>query len=322
MLEEKATWRRGSPRTAVTPEQLEALLALAGIRATPLRCELLDGGLVNTNYRLDLPGRESLVLRFYDRDPAACAREAALLRLVQRTVPVPEVVHAERSGIEAFPPFLLSTFVDGVSLRSLKSTLSDDELGPPARAVGEVLAHIAAFRFPKPGSLGPALEVGPWFAERPDVIPKLIDGLMPRLNRTLAHRIQTFIGSYSGLLSAFDDEAKLVHADYGSANVLLRRKGDRWRVAAVLDWEFAFSGCRLWDIGNLLRYERDAQPRFEPHFSRGYRDGGGELPAEWRLLARASDLVSLCEMLTRDGVPPEAITEITELIEATLTRAP
>jgi aminoglycoside phosphotransferase (APT) family kinase protein len=304
----------------VTQAQLAEVLATARLSDSVKRIELLAGGLVNTNYRLDLAGGETLVLRLYDRDGSACAREAALLRLVSGTVPVPAVVHVEPDGIGAFPPLLLMTYIDGISLRTLKATLSDDELGPPARAVGQVLARIHAFRFPKPGSLGSALEIGPWFAEPPDIVPKLIEGLLPRLEAGLARRVGDFIASIAGRLSKFDAEARLVHSDYGSANVLLCRLSNRWEVAAVLDWEFAFSGCRLWDLGNLLRYERESRPRFEPHASRGYLEAGGELPDDWRLLARAFDLVSLCEMLTRDGIPPDMAEEIRGLVDRTMNR--
>ena len=318
MIEEKAAWRRRNPATPVTSSQMAEILAAAGLRESLRKFELLTGGLVNTNYRLDLTGGDTLVLRLYDRDGSVCAREAALLDLLRGRVPVPDVLHTEPRGFGPLPPLAVMTYIDGISLRALKSTLPDDELGPPARAVGQALANIHEFRFPKPGSLGPTLEVGPWFAEPPNVIPKLIEGLLPQLETGLARRVSDFIATMAGRLRTFDAEARLVHSDYGSANVLLRRVAGRWEVAAVLDWEFAFSGCRLWDLGNLLRYERESRPRFEPHASAGYIEAGGELPKDWRLLARSMDLVSLCEMLTRDAVPPEMAVELTQLIEGTL----
>lgn len=318
MLEEKAAWRRGSPATPVTPLQIAEVLAAAGIRESARNVELLAGGLVNSNYRLDLSGGEALVLRLYDRDDSACAREAALLKLVSGKVPVPAVVHTEPRGFGTLPPLMLLTYIDGISLRELKRTLADEDLGPPARVVGQVLARIHDVRFPRPGSLSSALAVGRWFVDPPNTIPKLIEGLLPRLESALARRVELFITALAPRLAAYDDEACLVHSDYGSANILLRQSAGRWEVAAVLDWEFAFSGCRFWDLGNLLRYERESRPRFEPHASDGYKEAGGKLPDDWRLLSRAMDLVSLCEMLTREGIPPEMSTELTELIEGTL----
>ena len=82
--------------------------------------------------------------------------------------------------------------------------------------------------------------------------------------------------------------------------------------------EFAFPGSIYYDIGNFLRYEREARPRFEPAFSRGLTDGGFELAAEWRTLARAADLTALCELLARPGVPDHVIAELRDLVSATV----
>ena len=43
MLEEKATWRRGSPATVVTPSQLAEVLAAAGLGSSVQRIELPVG---------------------------------------------------------------------------------------------------------------------------------------------------------------------------------------------------------------------------------------------------------------------------------------
>ncbi len=63
MREEKASWRRRSPATAVTAAQLGEILAVSGLHDSVRSAELLSGGLVNSNYRLDLAGGEALDLR-------------------------------------------------------------------------------------------------------------------------------------------------------------------------------------------------------------------------------------------------------------------
>jgi hypothetical protein len=88
--------------------------------------------------------------------------------------------------------------------------------------------------------------------------------------------------------------------------------------AAVLDWEFSFSGSTLWDIGNFLRYERKGRPLVEPFFSQGCIDAGMTLPDDWRRIARTADLCSLCELLTRESLPADVVVEIVELIRATV----
>jgi hypothetical protein len=56
----------------------------------------------------------------------------------------------------------------------------------------------------------------------------------------------------------------------------------------------------------------------EPHFSQGYASAGGKLPADWREVARALDLVALCESLTHDELPVATVTELVELIRASV----
>jgi fructokinase len=109
-----------------------------------------------------------------------------------------------------------------------------------------------------------------------------------------------------------------VHSDFGSRNILVREVAGQWTVASVIDWEFAFSGSPLLDLGNFLRYELRQQPLVEPHFSRGFIAGGGILPAEWRRLARVIDLTALCELLTREELPADVESELLDLVRATI----
>jgi fructokinase len=131
-------------------------------------------------------------------------------------------------------------------------------------------------------------------------------------------RLRDFIWRWSGALAPVAGESSLVHSDFGSPNLLLRQVERRWTVAGVLDWEFAFSGPPLCDVGHMMRYERRAAPRIEPHFSDAFRDHGGALPANWRELSRVLDLTALCEFLTRLQLPQEIVPEILELTLATI----
>jgi fructokinase len=113
-------------------------------------------------------------------------------------------------------------------------------------------------------------------------------------------------------------EPRLVHGDFNGGNLIVRPASGRWRVAAVLDWEFAVSSTPTTDLGNFLRYELAARPLLEPHFSEGYRRAGGELAGDWRQWARRIDLLAICESLTHDGLPDAAAAELVELARATL----
>ena len=141
--------------------------------------------------------------------------------------------------------------------------------------------------------------------------------LQPRMPALLRDRVRNMLWSHAPELALLWNEARLVHGDFGKRNLLVRCIAGRWRVAAVLDWEFAVSGSPLADVGHFLRYERTARPMAEPHFSTGYLHGGGTLPHDWRRLARLIDLTALCESLTHDQLPDPIAAELVELVRAT-----
>jgi aminoglycoside phosphotransferase (APT) family kinase protein len=323
--DDKAGWSRFRPCVELSLAQASRLLAPCALGHPVERIELLRGGLSNTNYRVHLQGTDrSVVLRLYGRDPGACRKEADLHRLAGPEVPVPEVLHVEPRGAEGLPPFAVLDHVDGILFRTLKAGRDPVAVGQASHAVGRCLARIGRHRFPRPGTIGPGLEVGPWLLDGPDVIPRLVDlclasaHLQRHVGPELAGLIHAFAWGWAARLSALDAESSLVHADFNSPNILVKPMNGRWEVAAILDWEFAFSGSPLWDAGNFLRYERRERPLREPWFSRGCEEGGMALPEDWRRLARAVDLTSLCEILTRDPLPPDVPPEIVELVKATL----
>jgi aminoglycoside phosphotransferase (APT) family kinase protein len=95
---------------------------------------------------------------------------------------------------------------------------------------------------------------------------------------------------------------QLVHSDYNGKNLLAVCRGGRWLISAVLDWEFAFSGSPLTDVGNMLRFRDRYPPGFTDGFLAGYQDAGGQLPPRWREISEALDLYALADFLTR---PPD-----------------
>jgi aminoglycoside phosphotransferase (APT) family kinase protein len=280
--------------------------------------EPLAGGLSNTLYRLrteDLP--DTFVLRVYTRDPAACRKEMDIHRLVRGTVPVPEIVYADPDGA---PPHALMRWVEGPTFRDVKHSRDADAVAECAQAIGETLAGIGAFRFPRPGAIGPGLEIGARYPAVADFVEECLRSpvTQERLAVDTRDRVRAYIHRWTPRLREFDSESTLVHSDYGSPNLVMRCEGGRWQVAAVLDWEYAFSGPALCDIGHMMRYERRESPRLEPHFSRGYLEAGGVLPDDWFELGRAMDLTALLEFLTRPGLPASITPEIVGLVEATV----
>src|SRR6266851_1889145 len=158
IAEEKANWQRAQSPQQLTVDQATQLIGACSLsresgplaRTSVARLELLSGGLMNTNYRVHFDDSErSVVLRFYVREPTACAREVALLRLVRTNVPVAEVLHAEPDGLQGFPPFAILECVDGILFRTLRCTKDQPAIAQAAFAIGKTLTSIASYKFPR-----------------------------------------------------------------------------------------------------------------------------------------------------------------------------
>jgi aminoglycoside phosphotransferase (APT) family kinase protein len=294
-------------------------------RSRVLECRPLANGLRNANLLLTLdPGAESLVLRIYQHDPSLCQKEMDLMRLVRRTVPVPEVIHASPRGSEELPPFALLQFVDGVRPLDLKRRGDREAFAQAAFSAGETLAAIGRFGFSKAGWLGPGPAVTAPLLEGPDPMPRFVDlclaapNLERRVPAELRDRIHNLTWQWAPRLASLDADPRLVHGDFSRRNLIARQVAGRWVVVAVLDWEFAIASSPLTDIANFLRYDLASHPLAEPHFSTGFTQAGGVLPQDWRRLGRVIGLTSTCESLTHDQLPEDIATELVELLRATV----
>jgi fructokinase len=267
---------------------------------------------------------EPIVLRVYEHDPSLCRKELDLLGLVRQRVFVPELIHAEPDGLEGIPPFALFRFVDGITFRHQKRTADIDVIHRAAFAVGQTLAAISRFTFARPGWLGPGLEVTAPLLEGDNPAPRFVDACISSGNferhveASIRDQVRILIWSNASRLATLHQETHLVHGDFGKRNLLMRLDAGKPSVAAVLDWEFAVSGSPLIDIGHFLRYESAARPQLEPHFSRGFSDAGGQLPLDWRQLARLLDLLALCESLTHADLREDVVGELVEIVRATI----
>ena len=205
----------------------------------------------------------------------------------------------------------------------MRKTGDAEAVAQAARSIGETLAAFHRHTFAERGTLGAGPAVTGHFLNGPNAIPEFIDSclasatLRRRLDERTRDRLQALAWSQAQELARLHDESCLVHGDFGNRNVLARRERGRWRVAAVIDWEFAVAGSPLFDIASFLRYESRLTPSREPHFSQGYECGGGKLPEDWRRLARVVDLTRLCETLTQEILPADVVTEVAELVRET-----
>jgi fructosamine-3-kinase len=265
-------WERPALLCSFEREDVTRRIGAAG---APLR--LLSGGLANVNIRVG----DEHVLRIYRRDPSAAQKEASLLSRAWRSF---------RS------PRLLMHGADFVLLEHLVLEPLDGAADSGA-ALGRALAEIHATRFAVAGLLGPDLSVREPF---PDALAALHGYVLvqrssfERLGCPELHdRVARLFADAKGELRGAGGGAVLLHGDFKAANLHRTAAGE----LVVLDWEFAYAGPALMDLGQMVRW--DPPPDFLDAFGEAYSGAGGRLPEDWQQWAAAYDLANLVGLLER-----------------------
>jgi aminoglycoside phosphotransferase (APT) family kinase protein len=321
----EARWIRPQPRRTLPAAGLDRMIRAAFPCSSIVEVQPLTDGLRNSNFKVRLhSSAEPVVLRIYEHDRSLCKKEIDLIRLVNSSIPAPELIHAEPDGLDEIPPFAFFGYVEGLTFQELKKRGDRDAIGQAAYAVGHTLAAIGRINFSKPGWLAPGPSVRAHSWEGADATVRFVEcclestNLRHRMDICLRQRVHAFISWWAHDLGPLDRETRLVHGDFGNRNLIVRNIAGNWSVAAVLDWEFAGSGSPVADLGHFLRYEHALRPLREPHFSRGYLDGGGMLPQNWRDLSRVVDLTALLESLAHQELPDSVTRELVGLVRATV----
>ena len=290
----------------------------------PARVVGLTGGFSSAVLRADpADGRLAVVVRFPGVGAAAVSREALLAERLAGTVPVPEVLFADPNGDATGRPCLITAWADG---RAAGEVLAADGAGDGfelGRALGETLGAVGRMRFSRGGLLDDRLEPSgdPWFvdtaAETVGFMRVWLEpggDVRPVLGADAADTWLARIGEAAPALAAVDGAHSLVHSDYNPKNVMVRRAQGGWQVTAVLDWEFAFAGSPLADVGNLLRFASGYPPRFEMGVAEGLRASGAELPPNWRAIALLLDCVAQADLMARRGPDDALASQVRKLV--------
>ena len=321
--------RERPPRVELSLDELQRLVEPAFPGASISEHAVLATGLANTNIRFRLQGHEpAYVLRLHTREPKAAARERELMSYLasnpRASIPLAPLVYSDAAPQRGMHPYSIWGFVEGTLLQDLLRTLPDSELVDIAGVCGRVAAAFATHRFPKCGEFGAKLSVVEEFGAPsqfvPDAVRRALFGGIAgeRLGVQLRDALWTAVERTAPLLSEVDDRYTLVHADYKRSNLLLQRSAATWKVTAVLDWEFAFAGPPLIDVGLFLRAGEALPVGFRDAFAQGYRDAGGELPSEWLRLSRLVDLISQMTFLSEPRDRPRVLAETINVVAETV----
>ncbi|HEX6565370.1 MAG TPA: phosphotransferase [Chthoniobacterales bacterium] len=281
---------------------------------------VLTGGFLNSNYHLVLPDRRSLVLRIAAR-PGALKKELRVLKQVQGAVPVPAVVAEDFSG----PcPFALLEFVEGKLFSDGLSSLQAVDLTRVAFEAGRSLHAIHSFDLGRAGFFDENLVFNPAFENFGGGFYEYICSSLlsrrvrERLGENLAACALEYVQANRDLYWSNPNSTRLIHCDYNLKNILIRQTGSVWKLAGVLDWEFAMAGSPLVDIGNFLRFEDELPLGFSESFIKGYLSRSIGLPDNWREVARLFDLAAMINFLDSEEETPKSFRTAVSVIAKTV----
>ncbi len=277
------------------------------------------GGKANTNLRVDRALGPPVVLRLYQRDHDALAREQALWARVASRIPLPRCLGTGTTSCGH--PVAVLDFVDGVT-PACALAAHPEQADPIGRALGATLAPLAELPIEGIGLYAPDLTLARRFESVRASFEDLVrwslrsGGARKRLGPGRVQALRQALPAAIARLSPLEEHPGLAHGDYKSSNLLVRP--DPWRVVAVLDWEFACPFTPMLDVAILMRH-RDTWPTsLQSGFAAGYHHAGGWLPDDWRDVARVLDLMNLLGLLNASGPRPTLYRSVVARVDQTL----
>ena len=263
----------------------------------------LAGGFSHETCLVTLPDGDRVVVRLGGPDPAI---EAAVMSRARAHVPVPQVLCVVPAASKGVRPAMVLEHVAGTPLSDVLAA-GEDGMAELGTEVGRAIACVGTVTFDRPGFFGDkelaVREMPPWSRQLPEMAAGCMDAAPEeRLDPSTRRAWAGLCAAHAPALAAIDGHARLVHADANPKNILVTPLGGGWRVDAVLDWEFSFSGCPYADAANMTRFSGD----YPPHFTDGFRSGfEGNQPeglpraSDWAYLGHVLDMFALSDLVTR-----------------------
>jgi aminoglycoside phosphotransferase (APT) family kinase protein len=320
----KDSWERIELSPSLDIRQINEIINPTFSNKRVIASERIGVGLSNSNYKIHLEGSsEPFALRLYRGNKTIVDKEIDIAQLVRKSVPIAAFIYADTSCSTFEKPWAILEWKEGVHLWNLLKMGTLADITSAASSTGKVLADIHAYAFRESGFFGDHLTItDPLKMDGQRFLSVIEDCLNAQcgawLGEQLTQKVWSFCQSYSSLLSESRETPVLLHSDFNGLNILMQHKSTGFSVSAVLDWEDAFSWSRYADIGNMLRYEENGST-FEKQFIRAYKEEGGVLNDNWKLLSKLEDLVALCDMLNTSTMnTPKRMRDLKNLITRTI----
>jgi Ser/Thr protein kinase RdoA (MazF antagonist) len=279
-----------------------------------VRTSTLAGGYSHETCLLTLTDGQ-VVARLGGSDPVV---EAAVMAEAGRHVPVPQVLLVMPSVAEdqGARPAMVLDYVAGTPLSQVLSGdgLGRTSLGDLGAEVGRLVAGIGAVTFERRGFFTDehlsVREERPWSQQLREVAEACMAAAPEaRLDQATRRAWVDLCATQAPALTRIDDHTRLVHADINPKNILVTRMRGSWRVDAILDWEFSYSGCPYGDAANMVRFGADYPVPFLDGFRRAFAEhqpADLALVEEWSHLGRVLDMFALSDLVTRPAGHPVA----------------
>lgn len=288
------------------------------------RLDLLSEGCANTNYKITFKNNRSpVVIRLYMREQSALQREVAIHKLVASHVPVPAHLYSDDQCMIYPYAYSIVEWIDGRLMREIVLSKDTAAISQCLFSAGKYLDELRQITFPYGGFFQENLTIRTFSPEEkfyPFVLNLLEDQVVQEsLDESLLKKVSSLVKNHANLLPD-ESIANLTHGDYDPANILVKEVNGTWQIASILDWEFAFAGTYLLDMGLILRYSHKLPFCYEQSLIDGIQHHGFKLPVTWKKQAKLMDLLCLLQLTHYNPISarPKLNRDVVSLIANTI----
>lgn len=319
---QRLKWERREQAIVLTREEIFELIHPVFPNQKLEHYQILSTGLANINIYFKLKSySQCFLLRLYMRDRSALKQEMALSTRFGQNIPMPEFLYYN----DQTPTYsyAVQKWIAGKPLFAILDTLNNSELNSLGSELARILNTISSINFPMAGFFNENLEITPFeksIYDHPfiDYIEQCLfqEHAGRWLGKNLTDSLWDFILKNQHYFPPLDSPC-LVHGDFNQDNIIIDEKN--LKVVILVDWEFAYSGSYLFDIGTLLRFNVPAA--FETSLIENYQKNRGILlPSQWRKMIKIQDIANFVGLLNTESKRPNLNGDIKTLIEETLNQ--
>lgn len=296
----KMNWERLTTHVDIEMKQLKRMIKPWSTNRIK-SVSLLSEGCANTNYKIDFEDNmPAIVVRIYVRENSVLRREEELTKLLTNKLPIPILYYTDDSCELIKYPYAIFSFAEGTLMREILISNNEKAISECAYDAGLVLSNLIKIKYNEGGFFTENLSVRP-FNHEEKYVPFLAsllesENVQGSLESQSLLSIRKLLTEFSSFIPDVND-ANLTHGDFDPANILVNNVSGEWKVSAVLDWEFAFAGNYLLDVGMFLRYAHKLPGCYKKSFEKGLSDSEIVMPEHWRVSSSLMNLICLLQLL-------------------------